>query len=446
MTDLRRICEPAAYAAEALDGCHWTGTAAAPDCPPLQGALTVDCAVIGAGYTGLCAALRLLQAGLSVAVFDLHAPGWGASGRNGGFCCLGGAKLDRATILRRHGAQELAAFRAAERGAVDFVAARIAALGLEVDRHSAAGEVQMAHSRRAMAALRAEAPLLRADYGVTPRLIEAADLAAEGLAMAGAEGALVLPLGFALNPRKYLLGLVAAVLAQGGRIYGHTPVTALAQTAGRSRLTTPQGSVLARRLIVATNGYSAENLPDWMRARHLPVQSCALVTRPLHPAELRAQGWHSDLMAYDTRNLLHYFRLMPDRRFLFGMRGGLRWTPASQHALAARIRADFAAMFPAWAGVETPDFWRGLIALTRARVPHVGPLGDWPGGWTAFGYHGNGVAMGSWCGDQLARLALGQPTDLPGFFRTPPRRFEPGRFRRAAMIPVYGWLALRDRL
>ncbi|WP_330848852.1 NAD(P)/FAD-dependent oxidoreductase [Mangrovicoccus ximenensis] len=82
--------EAAAYGAGSLEGCYWATTCDAPDCPPLEGDATAEVAVIGAGFTGLSAALHLARAGMEVAVFDRHGPGWGASGRNGGFACIGG--------------------------------------------------------------------------------------------------------------------------------------------------------------------------------------------------------------------------------------------------------------------------------------------------------------------------------------------------------------------
>ena len=83
-------------------------------------------------------------------------------------------------------------------------------------------------------------------------------------------------------------------------------------------------------------------------------------------------------MAYDTRRLLHYFRLLPDRRFLFGMRGGIAWTPRTHRAIRHRIIADFQAMFPAWRRVGMTHFWSGLACLTRSLVPFTGPI-DYPG-------------------------------------------------------------------
>ncbi|WP_236021064.1 NAD(P)/FAD-dependent oxidoreductase [Sedimentimonas flavescens] len=441
---LKHIYEPAAYAAQSLDGCYWVSTAPqAPDYAPLAGEARVEFAVIGGGFTGLSAALRLAEAGVDVAVLDMHAPGWGASGRNGGFCCMGGSKASGATLLRRYGADELARHRAAEVSSIETVADIAARYGIELDRHSE-GEVQLAHRPAAFEEMRAEAATLARELGCETRLIGPTELAAEGLAAQGMHGALHVRLGFGLNPRKYVLGLAEAVTRLGGRIHAHSTVEQITRAGEDYVLRTSGGTLRARHILLATNGYSSDNLPDWMRARYLPVQSSVIVTRPLSDDEIAAQGWSSDLMAYDSRNLLHYFRLMPNRQMLFGMRGGVRWTPADHAAIRREIRRDFDTMFPAWRAVEAPWFWSGLANLARDLVPFVGQIGDWPRAFASFAYHGNGVAMGTWCGAQMADLALGRETALPDFYRTPPKRFELGPARRLALIMAYHYYKVMD--
>ena len=441
-----RLYEPAAYGAAALDGCFWPGTQDDPcTYPALHGEAQADFAVIGAGVTGLSAALELARSGQDVAVLDRHRPGWGASGRNGGFCCLGGAKLGRDAMIRRYGEAEHRRYRTTEMAAIAHVRAVLDDHRIDADTHSQGGELQLAHRPRDWAAFQQEAGLAARDYGITPRLIPAADLPAEGAAGTGFHGGLVLPLGFALNPRKYVLGLAHAAQDHGARLHADSPVLRIARRRDSYVLATPYGHLRARRLLLATNGYSAEDLPDWMRGRYLPVQSSVIVTRPLTDAQIAAQGWSTDLMAFDSRSLLHYFRLLPDRRFLFGMRGGIAWTPRTHRAIRHRIIADFQAMFPAWRQVGMTHFWSGLACLTRSLVPFTGPIDTWPGAFAAFGYHGNGVAMGSFAGQQMARLAMDQTADLPGFFARPPPRFEGGGLRRHLLRAAYAWYAWRDR-
>jgi glycine/D-amino acid oxidase-like deaminating enzyme len=443
---LKRIYEAAAYEAESLAGCYWTTTQAdTAEYPPLRDEARAEFAVIGAGYTGLSAALELARSGGDVAVLDLHHPGWGASGRNGGFCCTGGLIADRDKLIRRHGRAEFLRYRRAERDAIAQVRQFSLDEALEIDMHSQAGEVQLAHRPRDMAYLRKQAQIIWQDHGLRAQLVSRDELAGQGLAGPQFHGGLIQPLGFALNPRKYALGLAHAVLRAGGRIHADSPVLSISRRGEDYVLQTPSGRLLARHLLLATNGYSADNLPDWIGGRYLPVQSSVIVTRPLTPDEIAAQGWHSDLMAYDTRHLLHYFRLMPDRRFLFGMRGGISWASGAHQTIRARITADFRSMFPAWGGVALPYFWSGLANLTRHLTPYVGAIDDWPRAHSAFGYHGNGVAMASWCGRQMARLAMQQGHDLPAFFQSRPARFELGRFRRMSLALAYGYYGIRDR-
>lgn len=198
-------------------------------------------------------------------------------------------------------------------------------------------------------------------------LTEPADLVAAGM-NGPFHGALTTPVGFGLNPRKYLFGLAGAAVKAGASLFQNSPVQALGRRPGGYILATPQGRVFCDTVLVATNGYSSEDMPDWLAARYMPTQSAVLVTRPLSDAEVAAQGWSSDQMTYDTRNLLHYFRLMPDRRFLFGMRGGLLSSAASERRVQANVRHDFERMFPAWKDVASPCHWSGMVCLARNRV------------------------------------------------------------------------------
>ncbi len=440
---MQRLYEDHAYSDAPLSGCLWTADAT-PARAAFDGPQSTEVAVIGGGFTGLSAALHLAEAGTEVTLLEARHIGWGASGRNGGFCCLGGGMISNPQLARRFGPGAPAIYRAAEKAAVALVAERLARHGIDAETHSE-GETLLAHTPRHMAALRRELPHVAEVYGVTPQLHEPADLAALG--MSGPfHGGLTIPLGFALNPRKYVTGLASAAEAAGARLHDASPVTAITQGDGFT-LTTPKGPLKAKRLILATNGYSSDDIPGWLRARYMPLQSNILATRPLTEAELSAQGWTSRQMAYDTRRLLHYFRLLPDNRFLFGMRGGTFATPRANAQFRCKIEADCDAMFPAWAQVERPHFWSGLVCLARNRTPFVGPIPEMPGAFAGLAFHGNGVAMGSYAGRLLADLVRDKQPDAPypAAFATPPRRFPLGRHRRALLALATGVMSLLDR-
>lgn len=441
---MRRIFDDYAYGAGPRDGCWWDETVSLPARDRLQTSMNVDVAIIGAGFTGLSAAAQLAQNGVTVAVLEANHVGWGASGRNGGFCCLGGGIADDHEMDARYGRDERLAFRAAELNAVTFVEQKIKSLGLNVDCHSQ-GETELAHREKDMADLRAQVPKLKENYGIDGQITEASELESLGFGGGPFFGALTIPVGFGLNPRKYIVGLAESAEKFGARIYENTQVTDMAPDAKGWRLNCAGPQVTAQHVIVATNGYSAENLPAWLAGRYMPGQSNVLVTRPLTSSEIAAQGWFSEQMSYDTRHLLHYFRLMPDKRFLFGMRGSLRTGARAEAKARVALRRHFERMFPAWADVESAHRWSGLVCLARNKVPFVGAVPECPGVWTSMCYHGNGVAMGSYCGKLVADMVSGTSnSDAPKMMTNPLARFPFGAWRRVVMPPLYANLALRD--
>lgn len=423
-----------AYGPGPRAGCWWDNTCDIPDSPTLSDDRTADVAIIGAGFTGLNAALVLAEAGASVIVVDAEQPGFGASGRNGGFCCLGGGIADDAWLDARFGKEARLEWRRAEVDAVGHVDALVRRFGWDVDRHSN-GETLLAHKPN-----RLDAEGISENYGVEPQILSKDALPEAGLGKRF-HGALTIPIGFGLNPRKYLAALLDATRTAGAEVFGNTHVRI-----DGTRLVAPSGSVKADRIIVATNGYSREDVPGWLASRFMPAQSNVIVTRPLTDAECAAEDWTSDQMCYDTRNLLHYFRLLPDRRFLFGMRGGLLSGPKAEARARHAIQRDFAQLFPAWRNVPIQSGWSGFVALARNRLPFVGAVPGQSQLLAALCFHGNGVAMGSYAGHLIGRVALENSADgVPEAIRVPLKRFPLGRWRRLLMPPLYMGMAVADR-
>jgi len=443
---LKRLYEPPAYDTKTPVGSWWE---ASVNPPPHYAAadkdISTDVAIIGAGFTGLNAALQLAeQHGISAVVLEAGQPGFGASGRNGGFACIGGAKMSNAAQIKAYGLAQTKAHVAAQCQAIDQVADNLARYQINADRHSD-GEVLLAHKPQHMRSILMAATFDKTQFGLDFDPLDAAALGEHGLTGPDFHGGIRLKTGFALNPMKYVLGLAVAAKAAGVAVYGDSPVQRITQKAGLHVLTTPTARIRAKKVIIATNGYSSDDIPSTLGGQYLPILSCIMVTRPITRQEQRDQGWFSDLMAYDSRHLLHYFRLMPDGRFLFGQRGAVTADARGSAASRAASRRDFERMFPAWAKVETAHFWSGLVCVTRDLHQYVGPLVGSPGMFAAFGYHGNGVAMGSYAGRKLADLVAGEAAELPAIMATPLRRFMLPGLRRGYIRAAYVKYSLQDR-
>ncbi|MEO0372442.1 MAG: FAD-dependent oxidoreductase, partial [Pseudomonadota bacterium] len=280
MADLARIWEDGAYTSSPIEDCWYADTVDLGGWPQLQSNETADVAIIGGGFTGLNAALHLAEAGVKATVLEAQQPFWGASGRNGGFCCLGGSKKGFGGMKAMFGEDEARKWFRTERAAVEFVGDLIDRLHLDVDRHSD-GETLLAHRPKDYEEIKASLDETRALYGVEPELIPPDQMAQSGL-KGPFHGAMRTPLGFALNPRKYASGLAKSAKAAGATIYGESAVTGVEpQPGGGYALRTKTGSVKAKKFIVATNGYSSDNIPKWMRGRYIPTQSAIIVTREM---------------------------------------------------------------------------------------------------------------------------------------------------------------------
>lgn len=405
---------------------YWGATAPTLRVPaaPLQGDRGCDVAIIGGGYTGLSAALHLARDhGVDCTVLEAGPVGWGASGRNGGFCVLGSSKRSLGALARRHGVAEARRFHELQRASIALVEdlARDEAIALEA---AGRGELLVAHRPARLAALRRQADETEAITGERWSLLSREELREGHVRMEEAAGALLIPHGFGLHPLRYVRGLAAAAARHGAILHGGTDVLGLHREGDGYSLRTAQGSLRARRVLIATNGFYREGLAGRLDGCLLPALSSIIVTRPLTAAERVAQGWREPLLVADTRTLLFYIRLLPDGRLLFGARGG---TDAAPPAFARRIgwmRRRLAARFPAWAAVEVDYAWWGLVCLAYDLVPHLGPLDDDRSLWFAGAYHGGGVAMATALGRAAAARLTGAPDPfpLPDFVdRAPPR-------------------------
>lgn len=429
----------------------WAASAPAtePAAPRLEGDLRAETVIIGAGYTGLNAALRLAgNHGMDTVVLEAGQPGWGGSGRNGGFCSPGGAHLEYADMVRRWGLETTREFCNIQQAAIAHVGELGENLGIDFDR-AGSGEYILGTGPDAARSARDQADWLKKTLGLGARALDEAELHQSGLAGPLFQAALHLPNGFGLHPLKYTLGLARAATGAGARIFGHSAVTGWREQDGEHVLSTAGGTVRARRVLLATNGYTPAGVGDPLAGRLLPVFSNILVTRPLSPSQLQAQGWLTNELAADDRKLLHYFRLLPDGRFMFGGRGGIGGAPAEEGQVRRRLEAEFRTLFPAWREVGFDHFWSGLVCLCRDKTFHAGPVPGRQNAWYGLAFHGGGVSMASWTGAALADEIAGQRDSrfrIPAPMRKPLPWMPFPPLRPLYLRGAYAWFGLVETL
>lgn len=393
-------------------GCWREMVGGLPENPPaLDGDTDCEVAIIGGGFTGLSAALHLARdAGIDSVVLEAGEPGWGASGRNGGFCCLYPSSLSLHALARRYGEAETRAFVDSQREAVDLVDALATGEGFDIQRQGD-GTWEVAHNARRGAGLAAEARETTRRFGIPTRVLPKAAFAEQIYDSTEQFGGVHTGVGFGLNPLALVHGLTAAARRRGARVHPFSAVTGWEREGNRHRLLTANGSVRCERVIVAGNGFTPEGMVPALHGRFLPVMSNIIATRPLTDEELAAQRWQTETPCGNTRRMLFYYRLLADRRFLFGARGDTTGSPADAGRMRAWISRRLGEVFPAWRHVPVTHYWRGLICVTLRGTPMIAALDDAGTAWTGMAYHGNGVAASCWTGRLLAQLASGRATE-----------------------------------
>lgn len=387
---------------------YWaaTGGAEVKGCAPIAGDLDTEVAIIGGGYTGLSCAYHLARDhGVSAHVLEAHRIGWGCSGRNGGFCSIGVGKEDYEAWVARFGPDGARATFETGRDAVRTVEDVLAAEAIDCDR-TPPGGLELAHRPSRLPAMAARARRMNELFALESVVLGAAEVARDYLASREAHGAVLHREGFALHALKYARGLARAALARGAALHEASPVTGWTRDGTRHLLRTPGGTVRARQVVIATNGYTDDGLHPWVAGRLLPVLSNIIVTRALTAAERAAANWRTYQKIWDSRRLLFYYRLLPDNRILFGARGGIEDSPAEHAYRRAWLERRLGEMFPPLAGIGSEFFWHGWVCASYDKNPHAGTSDD-PTVHYFLACMGSGVALATHSGKILARRLAG---------------------------------------
>ncbi len=407
-----------------------------PAQPALRGDAVADVCILGAGYTGLTAALALAEAGYRVTVLEAERIGWGASGRNGGQAIVGyGCEQDVLERLVGEGEARLL---------FDFSRDGMTMLKRRIERHAIAcdwrdGYASVAIRPRQERALRAWVDEMgqRYDY---PLQWWNRDQLRQQLASDRYLGAAFDPASGHLHPLAYANGLAAAALAAGVVIHEHSPVVELRRGA-RPQLRTAHGSVTADFVVLAGNAWLRGIAPE-LESRVMPVGTYIGATMPL--GEERARSLiRNDMAVSDVNWALDYFRLSRDHRLLFGGRASYSALPPPglRGVMAWRMHR----VFPQLRDVSLEYVWGGYIDITRNRAPHWGRLT--PNVYFAQGFSGHGVASTGLAGEVIAAAIAGQSQRLDAFARIPHHPFPGGRaLRMPLLVAAMSWYKLRDAL
>jgi glycine/D-amino acid oxidase-like deaminating enzyme len=358
-----------------------------------------DVLVIGSGYTGVVAALRLKQAGQQVALLEKGRMSSEASAKNGGMV-LTGLSVSLFKVFKKYGQEKLARFFQESLESIDCVETLVKEGGIEC-HFRRCGHLEVAFKPAHFDGLKQEQEFLATRLNHATHLISPQHMPAE-LGSDFYHGALVDPKSAGVHPAKYIAGLIR--MADTAGVDLHEGVAALKIEKGNGKMTvhTSQGVVSTDHVVVATNGYTT-NLTPWQMRRVVPVESLMIATQAL-PEDTARKLIPNNRMVFDTKRFLFYFRLSPDgKRLLFGGRPKQAWKSTREKAIA--MRRDMLKVYPYLEKLSIDFGWFGKVCFTLDRFPIIGQR---HGITYAMGYCGHGVAMASYFGYKLADAVLGK--------------------------------------
>ncbi|WP_205738038.1 NAD(P)/FAD-dependent oxidoreductase [Granulosicoccus antarcticus] len=397
----------------------------------------VDVLIIGSGYTGLHAALQTARGGMHTLVLDSQALGAGCSTRNGGQISLG-VKPCLTTLTKRFGADKAMAIRCTGEQAMNYVADFISVENIECD-YAKVGRFLGAHNQRSFNELARElsAPLRKGDEQ-DGYLVAKSEVHHEVCTDIYAGGA-VYPHHASLDPGKYHSALLKKVISAGATAVSHVTVSKIERSGEGYLVHTGQRTVKAKKVIVATNGYTNKAL-SWHRRRVIPIGSYIIATEEL-PTELVNQLIPTNRNICDTRKVVYYYRASPDKkRILFGGRVSLQETDTRASAL--KLRAEMIRIFPQLESAKISHSWMGYVAFTFDKLMRAGGEN---GLYHAMGYCGSGIGFSSYLGMRTGLKALGHEEGATPFdslpFSSRPLYYGHPWF----LAPSLAYYKLRDR-
>ena len=405
--------------------------------PALAGRETADVCVVGAGFTGISAALHLAERGYSVVVLEAARVGWGASGRNGGQVGSG-LRESMSALERSLGPERAGTLWALCEEAKAVIAERIARHGIQCDWRP--GNLLASTRERYMGWIEREAEFCHRRFGYRGyRMLSRAEMRDE-VASACYVGGRMDEGGGHLHPLRFVLGMAEAAVRAGARIFEGSRVERI-RWGSPARVSTAHGAVDAGYVVLAGNAYLGRLEPR-IESRIMPIANHVLATEPLGKRRARSLI-RSGACVHSTKFVVDYYRCTADHRLLFG--GGETWTDRPLDDPRAFVRRYMLRVFPQLAGVRIDHAWSGRLAITRSRLPHVGRLP--PNGFFAHGFSGHGVALTQIAGKLVAEAVAGTAERFDVLAGLRHRAFPGGRrLRHPLLVLGMFYYALRDKL
>ena len=364
-----------------------------------------DIAIVGSGYTGLCAARILKKNGASVTVLDRNTIGWGASSRNGGMATPG-LKQGIQKIHKIYGEKLAHEFWKISVDAIDLIDEIVTEHSIDCDWERN-GHASLATKPSHAPRLKEYGSWLEKEFGHYQKYIPKHQIQDE-IGSNTYYGALTDEISGGLHPSKYVFGLASAVSKLGVQLCENTAVTKIEKNGSNNfKLITSKGDITAKKVIIATNGYTDRLVPK-LKPLIFPVGSYIVVTEPL-TNELQNIINPKRRMYYDSKWYLNYFRLTPDGRMLWGGRNDLS-TDLDLDDSAKRLSKELYTVFPDLKDIPITHTWTGKLGITFDLMPHIGKTNDI---YYAFGYGGHGLSIPTYLGTEIGLMLAGKKDRSP---------------------------------
>ena len=367
--------------------------------------INCEIAIIGGGYTGLLCAINLIENyNLDVILLEAGKVGWGASSRNGGFCSFPPIKTSFKRLQKIYGKEETKKFFQNAVEGSNYTKNIISNYNIDCDVTGESNFI-VAHHPNKFKQIKEQAEIYKNEFGIQTEIYSKEEF--NNIGHGGTEqfGALSYKPGFAINPLKFVNGIAKYALSKKLKIFEHSFVDKIEKINRSYNLKTKEGSVNAKKIVVATNGFYQEGLVPQLNGRILPVISNIIVTRQLTKDEIDLHNFKTFSPIANTKNLLYYYRKLPDNRILFGTRGDFIGSNQSNFVRSKIMENFFKKIFPSWLNISIDYNWRGLIAMSQKLTPSIGKIKN-EEIYYGFGYHGVGVASAPWTGKQLSKLVF----------------------------------------